>query len=413
MQFLLIELIAFSRPLASLDYAEGLFDLAAIALFALAIAAFLMNSALRQQMSITATDLAILGFVVWCLATYVVYFDRANIRDVAKLLMPIVMFTVVKNIVQTPEQYRRMLLWMIAGFGIATALSGIRIVYGNGVDYINFWTELPRWRGAYANSHNLGHSMTLFIMLMALYVGVNRNRVDRRRAVLVQERVVIASLGFFAIYCLYMSQVRSAIVGLVVFGLVYGLVRSRKVLFMTGAVALVVGTALFPYWAPALLPDVLTGHQKKEMDWSKLGSGRTDYWQHNVQLFSNLPLDQKIAGVGIGNRVTPNLAKEGDILDSHNDWLDMLMQTGLVGLGLFAFIQLMILRAILRMESQIRFVYLAMFVAVSVMMFISNSYAWRIQVAYPYYMLIAYVELRRQEQVSATTHVTPAFVRQT
>lgn len=409
MEFLLIQLIAFFRPLASLDYAEGWFDLAAIALFALAIAAFLMNSALRQQMSITATDLAIVAFVVWCLAAYVVYFDRANIRDVAKLLMPIVMFTVVKNIVRTPEQYRRMLLWMIAGFGIATVLSGIRIVAGIGIDYVNFWTELPRWRGAYANAHNLGHSMTLFIMLLVLYVGVNHNPMARRRAI--QEQIVIAFLGAFAVYCLYMSQVRSAIVGLVIFGLVYGLARSRKTLFMTGAAALVLGVALFPYWAPALLPDVLTGHHTG-MDWSKLGSGRTDYWQRNVQLFANLPLDQKIAGVGIGNRVTPNLAKEGDILDSHNDWLDMLMQTGLVGLLLFAFIQLMILRAILHIESKVRFFYLAMFAAVNVMMFISNSYAWRIQVAYPYYMLIAYAELRRQERASATAHATPAFVRQ-
>lgn len=408
MEFLLIGLIAFFRPLASLDYAEGLFDLAAIVLFALAIAAFLMNSALRQQVSVTATDLAILGFVVWCLAAYVVYFDRANIRDVAKLLMPIVMFTVVKNIVQTPEQYRRMLLWMIAGFGIATVLSSIRIVTGSGVDYVNFWTDLPRWRGAYSNAHNLGHSMTLFIMLMVLYLRVNRSPVTRRRAV--QERVIFACLGAFAIYCLYMSQVRSAIIGLVVFGLVYGLARSRKVLFMAGAAALVLGAVLFPYWAPALLPDVLTGHQTGK-DWSKFGSGRTDYWRHNVQLFSNLPLDQKIAGVGIGNRVTPNLAKSEDILDSHNDWLEMLMQTGVVGLALFALIQLMILRAILRIEPQVRFFYLAMFAAVSVMMFISNSYAWRIQVAYPYYMLIAYVELRRQEHVSATAHAASVFVR--
>lgn len=408
MEFLLIEFIAFFRPLASLDYAEGLFDVAAIILFALAIAAFLMNSALRQKMSITAIDLAILGFVVWCVAAYIIYIDRADIRDVAKLLMPIVMFTVVKNIVQTEDQYRRMLLWMIAGFGIATILSGIRIVTGSGVDYVNFWTELPRWRGAYANAHNLGHSMTLFVMLMVLYLNVNRSRVTRRRAI--QERVVVACLGAFAVYCLYMSQVRSAIVGLIVFGLVYGLARSRKALVMAGATALVLGAMSFPYWAPALLPDVLTGHHTG-MDWSKLGSGRTDYWQRNVQLFSDLPLDQKIAGVGIGNRVTPNLAKEGDILDSHNDWLEMMMQTGIVGLALFGLIQLMILRAILRLEPRVRYFYLAMFAAVSAMMFISNSYAWRIQVAYPYYMLIAYIELRRQEHVAATARTASAFAR--
>jgi hypothetical protein len=39
--------------------------------------------------------------------------------------------------------------------------------------------------------------------------------------------------------------------------------------------------------------------------------------------------------------------------------------------------------------------FLAMFGAVSVMMAVSNSYVWRIQVSQLYYMVLAYIEVTR------------------
>jgi O-antigen ligase len=98
---------------------------------------------------------------------------------------------------------------------------------------------------------------------------------------------------------------------------------------------------------------------------------------------------------------------DGDETHGHNDWLEMLTQTGLIGFALFVALQILLFRAILRLDRKERFVFLAMLVAVNVMMFFSNSYAWRIQVSHLYYIILAYVELRRPdrgiETVSAST----------
>src|SRR5690606_9032401 len=159
------------------------------------------------------------------------------------------------------------------------------------------------------------------------------------------------------------------------------------------------------YWVPALLPGLVVVEQgRAEGDLSQLGSGRLDYWRHNLQLFVELPIDRKIAGVGIGNTAGHMQTNSDDLIDSHNDWLELLVQTGVVGLLIFVALQVLILRAILRLPAEERHVFLALFVAVSVMMFVSNSYVWRIQVGHLYFMLIAFAEVRS----AATRGARPA-----
>src|SRR5438552_14297138 len=97
-----------------------------------------------------------------------------------------------------------------------------------------------------------------------------------------------------------MSEVRSALVGLIVFVVLYWGFTNRRLLIAMSALVGLIAVATLPYWAPALLPDVVT-LERAHGDASDLGSGRPKYWAHNLQLFADLPIDQKIAGIGIGN----------------------------------------------------------------------------------------------------------------
>lgn len=291
MDVLLVKLVALLRPLASVEYADAVFDAAAIGLFGLAGIAFLMNTAVRQQMRVSAIDVTIAAFVAWTIAIYIIYFDRANIRDMAKLLVPMISYTLVKNVMDS-GQYRRMLEWMILGFGVTAVLSAALIVTGRGLDYVNYWTDLPRWRGAYVNSHNFGHGMTLLLMLVAVYAMLGRSQLNGTGTLALQpwKKAWLGGTAVLALYCLYMSQVRSAIVGLIVFALTMGLLLNRRQLVVAGGILAVVATLSFPKWAPALLPDVLTGNRaavEEELQWSNIGSGRPGYWRHNVRLSGN------------------------------------------------------------------------------------------------------------------------------
>jgi len=395
MEFLLLKVVSMFRPLASLGYAEAFFDIAGAALFALLVVALLLDSAVRKTLSLSAVDLLIGMFAIWCLTIYVVYFEQAHIAHVVKMLIPLFSYIAVKNVVKERVQYVKLLLWMIVGFSVPVVVSAGLIAAGKGVDYVSFWTGIPRWAGAYTASHSMGHSMTLFLITLVLYLHLTAENqgggaVKGRTA----THIAFGVLAALALYCLYKSQVRTAIVGLIVFVSLYLYFFNKKLLIVGATTLIVVAVLLLPYWMPVLLPDVWLIETGRDQSLMGLGSGRPTFWLSDITQFFALPFDQLLAGVGIGREYHQ---QDLDLM-GHSDWLEILTNTGIVGFILFATLQVLMLRAILKIKGREKFIFLAMFCSVNVMMLVSNSYVWRIQVSQLYFMMLAYIELRQTLQ---------------
>jgi hypothetical protein len=391
MELLLLKLVGFFRPLASMSFAEDVFQIVGVALFGVLVFLFLWSSASRRAIAFSAVDVALVVFSLWSVSVFLIYFEKARVSELAKMLVPVLSYIVVKNVIRDQEQYRKLLLWIIVGFFLPIIASVVLIATGKGIDYVSYWTGIQRWEGAYTGAHSMGHSMTLFLMVLALYLRLSV--ANGSAAVSANGFAVRVTLGLFAglaTYCLYMSQVRSAILGLLVFSVVYLMFFNRRALLIGGAGLVTIAIIMLPYWVPVLLPDVwLVEHGRA--DASAIGSGRQTFWRQNLELFADLPIDRQLAGVGIGNR--DSFSEEG-VLDSHNDWLDVMMQTGIIGVLLMLLIQFLVLRAILRFPGREKYAYLALFLAVNVMMLVSNSYVWRIQVGHLYYIVLAFIELK-------------------
>ena len=398
MELVLLKLVAFLRPLGGIKYAEFAFELISILLITALGAALLVHGATRKVLRFSAIDAMILAFTIWCLTTYVVYFESASFAEVAKLLIPLLSYTIAKNVIGNERQYRALLFWIIVGFAIPTIGSAALILLGEGVQYVSYWTGVSRWEGVYIGSHNLGHSMTLLLIALVLFVEFSRREKQEGWQ---GGRLIIplfALLGLVALYCLYMSQVRTALVGIIIFTSIYLYFRNKRFLIYAIAAFAAIATTTVPFWLPALLPEVAMQQPGTELDSENLGSGRPRMWRNDLTVFASLPIDQKLAGVGIGSRFS---GETGQVLYGHNDWLELLTQTGIVGVGLFAMLQLLIFLAILRLPPERhRYPYLALFVAVNVMMMVSNSYAWRIQVGHLYYIILAFIELNQRQEVS-------------
>ena len=398
MELLLLQLVALLRPLASIDWAAAIFEIVGVGLFGLLVAALLADSAVRKSLIFSAVDAAILSFSVWCLAIYVIYFHAARIGEVAKLVIPLLSYIVVKNVVRDRSEYETLLRWMLVGFSIPIVISTVLIATGHGLDSILYWTKEPRWRGAYEGSHTLGHSMTLFLIILVLYIEFPKfsGLIDvQKRSI--PEKLVLGVLAGAALYCLYMSQVRTAIVGLIIFLGMYFFFTKRKV-FVIGALGLVIlAVSTLPYWFSTLLPEYAMREEGIKVTTMELGSGRPTMWLNDLKVFANAPIDQELAGVGIGNRGEHRgpLKRVDYVIYGHSDWLELLTQTGIMGVLLFSWIQISLLRKIMRVKEPEKYMFLAIFSSVNFMMLISNSYAWRIQVGQIYYMVLAYIEIQQ------------------
>lgn len=399
MDLFLLYLSAVLRPMFFIELGRAnVFDLAAIALFATMTIALLARAAVGGQLRFDAVDFLIAAFSVWCVCIFLIYPEKSDARTLAKLLIPFAAYIVTKNVLASRQQYVRMLGLMVAGFILPVVISTFLIAAGHGIEEFgeNYWTGIPRWEGAYAGSHNLGHNMTFLIMLLVAF-SILRSEINplNRRI-----RVSLFLLAAASLYCLWASQVRTAIAGLVVFAVVYLFLTNKKILLYGIAGLAVAVVVSLPVLVPYLFPDVVM-IQKGAGDSSQIASGRPGFWARNLELFGQLPLDRKLAGAGIGNRQGyPGDQGEG-FVDSHSDFLDVAIQTGIIGFLLFAALHVAILRKILKLDDSARYLFIGIFAAVVVMNLASNSYVARFGLAQMYYMLLAFIDLPEASTVVA------------
>jgi len=115
-------------------------------------------------------------------------------------------------------------------------------------------------------------------------------------------------------------------------------------------------------------------------------------------LFSKVSFDRWIAGVGIGNLTEIGSFGQGgeSFWSSHNDFLAVLIHTGVFGFLIFIALQVAILKKILAIEGPEKAAFVALFVAIAAMNFGSNSFLTRFALAQLYFLLISYVELNNR-----------------
>jgi len=404
----LLSLYAFLRPILSMQIGGiELFELAAIVLFLLMTAAFLVNVGVQRQLSLSPVDLWMLAFIVWCMAAYAIYPEDSNLRETIRLLIPLLGYIVVGNVLTAKHEYLRVIRWMIWGFAVAVATNTVVIASGGGIESVSYWTQVARWQGVYDGPHSLGHNMLFGIFLLGVYFVLQRQpvRTDKARgAVWTKAAMVAVAIG--AVFCLAMSQARTAIVGLTIFLIGYGYVYHRRAWFLGVILVAVVGVVIAPKVAPILFHDAYYVAEGKGTE-DDLASGRPKIWEAHWNMLMSAPLDKKLAGIGIGNRDALVNNPLG-VWSSHNDWLELLVQTGFVGAALYLAIQIALLIRILRMPGEERYVFLVIFVAVSVMNFVSNSYVTRFGLAQLYFLLMAYVEIAAKHRPAVAITETGA-----
>ena len=391
MELILLKLFAFLRPISWIKFDAQIlgmspFELASIMLTIILALGLLMKAALTKEIRFSHIDYVLFLLSFWFVAIYLVYIDDAKLANMVKLVIPLLTYTVAKNIIQDRDQYLRIVFLIIAGYSIPVVISAALILQGKSIDFVNYFTGLPRYMGAYSGPHNMAHSMMMLIMIIGAYMTIIKQHGSTLATRLgLANRAFLVVLVGLALFSLYMSYVRTVYLGLLVFVVLYLLLAQRKY-FAVWGIAVGVGITLA---LPILLVvfhdvfEIFRGEQPID----QLGSGRLTFWRMNLMAFAASGIDNWVAGLGIGNRT--------DIMNSHNDYLLILVETGIVGFGLFVFAQGLFVKAILRLEGKEKHLFFSIFLAIVFMTLVSNSTLTRVAVAQIFYILMTYVELPR------------------
>ncbi|MBN1337611.1 MAG: O-antigen ligase family protein [Deltaproteobacteria bacterium] len=188
-----------------------------------------------------------------------------------------------------------------------------------------------RLLGGYKNLHNHAIMMLIFASLLLFWGSFPR----------VPQALRIGALGLMggAVFALYQTFIRTGMLGLAVFAVVF-LVSLRRWPWL-GLV--LTGGALFVLLDPVLQERFLDfklvfDFRNPLLNRSGLGSGRWGIWTTSLEAYLDQPLQNIVLGLGLGGHwtVVDRWVKGHQMfvptLDPHNDFLLLLYQVGPAGL---------------------------------------------------------------------------------
>lgn len=401
MESLLLNLMYFFRPIMSMYvditvFGLGFADLATMFFtLCLIVLAIISSSASSRAQSISVTEKWMLLFILWATVVSLYQYEVVDFKTYVKGMLPLVTYMVMKRAISDKQQYTRLLMFMVAGFSVPVLISAFKTMRGLGLHTEIYWTGLQRYHGAYARVHDLAHNMALLIIVLTiLYFITNGGIVKQGKKIKFTRLFIVICLTLMALYNMYSAQVRTVYIGIVLFGMIVLFLRSKKGLVVYIAAG-VFAVAIFSSTIYTIFFDVIDAVEGKRSS-ASAGSGRFDIWSHNWDVYSGLPVPDKILGLGIGNKLgTADPVRSGQelVYDSHNDWLTVFMATGPLGLILMLGVYWSLYARIRQLSGGEKAVYLAFFITVVVMNMASNSYINRFPLAQTFYMLMVYLEL--------------------
>lgn len=137
--------------------------------------------------------------------------------------------------------------------------------------------------------------------------------------------LALISLSLFAANCVMYSFSRGGYVAFLAGWLFIGIVKQRKLLLLLVAFALM--------WAslvPGAVRDrVLMTYDPNSGELDRSAEIRLDLWRDAMDLFHTNPM------LGTGFNTYAYMKRVGDYTDTHNLYLKVLVETGMMGLGIF------------------------------------------------------------------------------
>ncbi len=305
----------------------------------------------------------------------------SSYREVCRFILPILLFYVVRITITDINAIKALLTSFILGYSFLILGSTFLIISGRSESIIVYHSGIERFQGMASGQHALAHSMFIFSIIYALFkiYYINTSKI---------LEYILLLLLICSIYCLYKTFTRTALLGLIIFWMIL-IFGCNKKLF----VSLILGALIISFFNYEKIHQVIwqvepdIGHSENI---DHASSGRLTLWSHNLYIFSQLTIVEKMLGIGIGNEGTQIKELQNITAFSHNDYLTLLMTTGIIGLLLYLLIiyNFIIHVTTLYLEYKVKYIFISFFVSVCIMNFFSNSYINRFELGQLFYLFM-------------------------
>lgn len=274
---------------------------------------------------------------------------RDGAEIIARYMSPFLMMFIVTALFRDPQGWRRVMgifAW-VGGIPVLISLYHLATGQMGGVSLAG----INRLLGGYENLHNHAHAMLVLAAVYAFwFFEIPRGRL----------KWLAGAAMSAALLCLYLSYVRTALLGFAVFIFVFALVERRWTLLgsfvLAGSVLLVVSQTMRDRFSDLLL---VFDNDPTQIDYARLGSGRMGVWTSSMEHFLKQPVMDLVLGAGLGGHwamvqdyLDQFRSSRGGTLGPHNDYLALLYQLGPVSVFCYLMMQVEIVLYAVRLRAQ-------------------------------------------------------------
>jgi putative inorganic carbon (HCO3(-)) transporter len=307
---------------ASVAFSNALTEIATAGVIFLWVSKLILNK--RFKLPGGSITIILFIYLAWNLASFIntnhIY---ESLRGLLKVLKHILLFIAALEFFSTEMRIKRFILFTL-GFGFLIGLNGI-IQYILGFDLIrqrtiNLLDPLYRGSSSFRHSNDFGAYLVLIISL-TLGLLFSTSRGIRQRILLV---IVLLTTG----WCIYATDSRGAWLSILAAVAILAVLKSRKLIY-----ALLILILLSPIY----IPDNIKQRCSEMFTVEEGGTvwQRTKLWSGAVEMIKEHP----VVGFGV-NTYTKNFPDYkpkdyADVIYTHNCYLHMAVEIGLIGSLIF------------------------------------------------------------------------------
>ena len=132
--------------------------------------------------------------------------------------------------------------------------------------------------------------------------------------------------------------------------------------------------------------------QTAQLNLNAASSGRFFIWSHNIQIFLNSSIPQQLIGRGLGCESRKVISAEDNVWPPHNNYLNLLMSLGVIGLFIYLTLLAVLLWDIYRCEldKSTKCFFGGIVISVIAMNFLSNAVIFRIELSQYFWLFMAF-----------------------
>lgn len=394
----LLYLAVFLRPIVTIRIPFELAGLNLLELFSIVISCCLILAILINMHNIRINILSffIVIFSLYCLLSIA---WGSSIRDVARMILPFVIFFAIQALVTDQNKMKNLITLMILGYAVLIIANVVEVgILKSGSLFKVYETDLMRYGGLTSGSHSLAHSMFIFSVVFIFY----RTQITKTSTVITILSFILLLMSF---YCIYKTYTRTVYIGLFMFWGIY-LWGTNKKYFLTLIGAAAIAFILLQSQFSVLFWDVT--HAVEEKKYEKAGSGRISIWSDTLEVFNDFSIDEMIVGLGLGHEKTSTFKREKFfVAQTHNDYLGLLITTGALGLIFYLSIMMIYFLSAVFFNGDTRLKYLsiAFIVSALAMNMGSNSYVSRVELAQLFWLFAGLFYTLKQFHALHVMHV--------